>query len=56
MDPAGNMLKWKIADIFKDLPSFSGIADDILFVGYITNGRGMIKPWNELYRYAGKKI
>ena len=37
--PAGNMFQCKIDEILKDLPDVFGIADDILVVGYDSNGR-----------------
>ena len=39
VEPTGNMFQQKINEIFKDLPSVSGIADDILVVGYDVDGR-----------------
>ena len=35
---ASNMLQGKIDDLFKELPNLSGIADDILILGYDNNG------------------
>ena len=35
----GNMFPHKIDDNFKDLPSVSGIADNILIVGYDADAR-----------------
>ena len=37
--PAGNMFQQKIDEIFKYLLNVLGTADDILFVGYDSNGR-----------------
>ena len=33
------MFQWKIDEIFKDLPNVFGIADDILVVGYDSDGK-----------------
>ena len=36
---AGDMFQCKIDEIFKNLPNVFGIADDILVVGYDTDGK-----------------
>ena len=36
--PAGHMFQCKIDEIFSDMPSVFGIADDILVIGYNENG------------------
>ena len=35
----GNMFQWKINEIFKNLPTVFGIADDLLVVGYDSNSK-----------------
>ena len=37
--PVGEMFQWNIDNIFEELPNVFSIADDILIVGYHTNGR-----------------
>ena len=36
---AGDMFQWKIKEIFKNLPNVFSTADDILAVGYDTDGK-----------------
>ena len=37
--PTGDMFQWKIGKIFKDLPNVFAIANDILVVGYDSDGK-----------------
>ena len=37
-DPAGDMFQRKADKIFRELPNTTGIADDILFIGYDSDG------------------
>ena len=37
--PTGDMFQWKIDEIFNDLPNMFGIADEILTVGYDSDGK-----------------
>ena len=37
--PASDMFQQKINETFKDLQNVSGIADNILIVGYVADGR-----------------
>ena len=37
--PAGDMFQWKFDKIFKDLPNIFGIADNLLIVGYDSDGK-----------------
>ena len=52
--PAGDMFQRKIDEIFKDLPSVSGIADDILVIGYDVMVKTMMIHCKEYYRYADR--
>ena len=37
--PVGDMFQYKIDEMFNDMPNVSGIADDILVIGYDNDGK-----------------
>ena len=51
--PAGNV-STKIDEIFKDLPNEFGIADDILAVGYDSDGKDNDETMKSIYKYADR--
>ena len=48
------MFQQKIDEIFKDLQNKLGILDDILVVGYDSNGKDHDKMLQKVLKYAGR--
>ena len=46
--PTGHMFQWRIDEIFKDLPNVFGKADDILAVGYSSDGKDHNDTWQKV--------